>query len=112
METVVFVDDEVRQAKGYIEALTKAGYRVLVEETVESGKNSILENHEAKCVVLDVMMPFATVWGDPLENLGGLKVYKEIISALQARQTPVILLTRMEKDDVERKTERIRTVQI
>ncbi|WP_040727174.1 response regulator [Thiomicrorhabdus sp. Kp2] len=76
-QTIVIVEDEIKIAEIIIEYLHSHGYQT---QYFESGEGVInwLENNQADCVLLDVMLPNSQLYGDGLELCKNIRRFSQV----------------------------------
>jgi len=76
-QTIVIVEDEIKIAEIIIEYLHSHDYQT---QYFESGQGVInwLENNQADCVLLDVMLPNSQLYGDGLELCKNIRRFSQV----------------------------------
>ena len=103
---ILFVDDDVFFANGYLEALDER-YQVTIARNVPTAEQEVKTVTKHLCAVLDVMMPIPASWpdGDKIAAAGGAltgiivlrRCKVEIVNA----KLPVIVLTNRQPIEME-----------
>ena len=89
MEKITIVDDDIELAETIAMVLKKEGYDVEIVDNLGDGRTAIRERRP-DLVILDVMFP---------ENLaGGFDLAREIRTASDTKDLPVILLTAVNQE--------------
>lgn len=92
---ILFVDDEKRRMKSYVEELENSGYEVEFESDVDSALKNFKNNKDKiDLVILDIMMPAGDSFNNTQTENGlktGICLYQEIRK--QKEIIPIIILT-------------------
>jgi CheY-like chemotaxis protein len=94
---ILFVDDDKRYIKTYIEELRHCGYTVVHHDSVDKAINFInSESDEIELLILDIMMPSGSYFKD-IDRENGLRtgclLLKEIGSGIIEICSPILVLT-------------------
>jgi CheY-like chemotaxis protein len=99
---ILFIDDERRRMKSYVEALELYNYPVIFEPDVAEAIVFFENNDEyIKLVILDVMMPTSDIFDDRCAEDGlrtGICFHDKIRQ--YDRNIPVIIFTNFRKDEL------------
>jgi CheY-like chemotaxis protein len=100
---ILFVDDEERPINTFMEELTRSGYDVKLETTIEGALRYFRANFDQiQLVVLDIMMPYGEVFS-AAETEGGLRTGVRLYKKLreESRELPVIIFTNVSAQPIE-----------
>lgn len=98
---ILFVDDDRRSVKPYVDELEEAGYTVILEEKVDIAYRKFTRMHtKLVLVVLDLMMPPGKLFGsDPRADLG-LRTGELLLDKLRelSSKIPVVVLSNVSNE--------------
>ncbi|MBZ8178958.1 hypothetical protein [Oscillatoria salina] len=96
---ILFIDDEYRRVKPYIEELELSGYQVEFKDNLDDALNFWEERkQEINLIVLDIMMPIGNNFDESAQQEAecglktGIYFYNKY---LKSKDTPVILFTHL-----------------
>ena len=79
---ILFVDDEKRRMKSYIDELKLSGYEVEIKSDVDSALDFFNKNHkQIELLILDIMMPSGNTFENVDTKYGlrtGISLYEKI----------------------------------
>jgi len=94
MNTIFFIDDDVKRVSSYIDSLKQSGYNVILETNSSQVIPKFRENQkEIELIILDMMMPTEKELKEETEygRRKGLYLLKKIREISQ--DVPIIILT-------------------
>ena len=100
---ILFVDDESRGIKNYVEELKLSGYEVTFKDDVDSAFGFLNENSDKiHLVILDVMMPPGKLLRD-VDTDGGLRTGMRFHQKIRkiAPKLPIIIFTNFSSEELE-----------
>ncbi len=99
---ILFVDDERRRMRSYVEAIELSHYQVKFESDVDDALNFFEKNcDQLKLLILDVMMPTGNSFDDEQTNDGlrtGICFYQKVRQL--NRNIPVIIFTNFRNNEL------------
>jgi DNA-binding response OmpR family regulator len=102
---ILFIDDEPAYVGSYVDELRDAGYEVVIERGVDAAIEFVAaKKSEIELIVLDIMMPPGATF-KAIDTSMGLRTGVHLYDWLRHNGSthPVIILTNVEKPEVEQK---------